>query len=175
MKTSDQKPTVSAAADSRLPQVVIPDELRAKWKAEDELRDRLLQNLKAKLPELKELLAAVEGHWGLEDAVYRFYHQSFKVYRVQEHTERIVSALQSLLPGRELDPDFLTIVKDGTGKEFQLEHNQEWLRHTRPMLEALWHAHYFLRTACKYGEELSEVPRLMPSGWAAFLYLYRLR
>ena len=31
------------------------------------------------------------------------------------------------------------------------------------------------RMACKYGEELRDLPNPMPSGWAAFLYLYNLR
>lgn len=157
------------------PSASIPESLRAKWKADDELRARLLQNIQQRLPELKALLDAGEGHWGLEDAVYRFYHHSFKVYRAQQHTQRIVDALRTLLPDREMDSDFLTIVKEGTEKEFQLEHNQEWLRHTRPILEALFHAQYFLRMACKYGGELKEVPQVMPSGWAALLYLYNLR
>jgi len=151
------------------------EEVREKWKLEDELRAHLLRNLKANLPELRSLLTTVEDHWGMEDAVYRFYHGSFKVYRAQQHTAQIVAVLHSLLPDREMDDDFLTIFRAGTGKEFALEHNREWLTHTRPILEALFHAHYFLKMACKYGEELSEIPQVMPSGWAALLYLYRLR
>ena len=151
-------------------------ELKEKLQRDEELRVQLLRNLKAELPNLKALLAAAEAHWGIEDAVYRFYHGSFKVYGLaQSYTERIVAALRALLPDRELDSDFLDIVKDGTGKQFEMSHNQDWLRHTRPMVEALFHAHYFLKMACKYGEQLSESPQVLPSGWAAFLYLYRLR
>jgi hypothetical protein len=29
-------------------------------------------------------------HWGYEDRVYRFYHQSFKVYDLQRSTDRVV-------------------------------------------------------------------------------------
>ncbi|MGB8931946.1 MAG: hypothetical protein WCC48_11925 [Anaeromyxobacteraceae bacterium] len=39
----------------------------------------------------------------------------------------------------------------------------------------LFHARYFLTMAVTYAEELDEAPRLMPSGWAAVLYLYGLR
>src|SRR5262245_41429684 len=115
------------------------EELREKWKLEDELRVQLLQNLKAKLPDLKSMLVTVEGHWAMEDAVYRFYHGSFKVYRAQQYIEQVVAALRSLLPDREMDDDFLTIFRAGTGKEFTMEHNREWLMHTRPILEALFH------------------------------------
>ncbi len=151
-------------------------EFEAKRAQEDALRVQLLANLKSHLSELKKLLASAEGHWGAEDTVYRFYHQSFKVYgQAQQWTESIVAALRQLLPGRELDADFLKIVTEGTGKQFELSHNQDWLRHTRPMVEAMFHAIYFLRMACKYGEELNDLPNPMPSGWAAFLSLYNLR
>jgi hypothetical protein len=43
------------------------------------------------------------------------------------------------------------------------------------MLEAFGHARYFLKMACKYGNELASPPNMMPSGWAALLYLYGLR
>ena len=37
----------------------------------------LLNNLRAQLPALEELLERCSGHWGYEDPVYRFYHQSW--------------------------------------------------------------------------------------------------
>ena len=43
----------------------------------------LLANLKAALPELEKLLDECSDHWGYEDPIYRFYHQSFKVYGIQ--------------------------------------------------------------------------------------------
>jgi hypothetical protein len=72
--------------------------------AYDSLEHRLLQNIKAQLPELQELLERVEGHWGIEDTFYRYYHQSFKVFeKGQWLTREIVTALQALLPERELN------------------------------------------------------------------------
>jgi hypothetical protein len=46
---------------------------------------------------------------------------------------------------------------------------------TRPFVEAFFHARYFLAMAVKYGRELEFPPALMPSGWAAVLYLFDLR
>jgi hypothetical protein len=46
---------------------------------------------------------------------------------------------------------------------------------TRPILEAFFHARYFLEMVCRYGRELAEPPSPLPSGWAAVLYLYGLR
>ena len=57
---------------------------------------RLLDEAKRRLPELKALLADISSHWGYEDSIYRFYHQSFKVYRVQTMTQKIVAELQAL-------------------------------------------------------------------------------
>lgn len=128
----------------------------------------LLTNIKANLPSIEALLKV-----SYEDYVYRFYHQSFKVYYIQSLTQQIVDVLASL--GEIKNEWFLQIVKDGTGREFAFDDNKDWLVITRPMLEAFFHAHYFLEMAFKYGKELEVPPQILPSGWAAVLYLYGLR
>jgi hypothetical protein len=147
----------------------------AQFRERRELAAQLLSNIKRQLPKLEELLAQVESHWGIEDGFYRFYHQSFKVYPVQQATEEICDALQNLLPGRSMNQWFGKIVADGTGGKFEISHNQDWLQHTRPILEAFFHAHFFLKMAVKYGRELQSAPDSLPSGWAAVLYLFNLR
>jgi len=146
----------------------------------DDVDDRqdvqqLYTNLRASLPELEKLLRDCQSHWGYEDDIYRFYHHSFKVYSLQETTAAIVAALQSLASERNLNESFMAIVRDGTGKTFEREHNRRWLEVTRPIVEAFFHAHYFLEMAVRYGKQLQQPPRRLPSGWAAFLYLYNLR
>ena len=136
---------------------------------------KLLQNIKERLPHLNELLKGIEDQWGIEDSFYRFYHQSFKVYHLQHTTEEICKNLRQLLPSHPMNDWFSEIVVEGTGKEFDLTHNKEWLRHTRPILEAFFHAHFFLKMAVKYGKELQSAPNVLPSGWAAVLYLFNLR
>lgn len=135
----------------------------------------MLANLRAALPKLKTLLERCSGDWGYEDAVYRFYHQSFKVYRLQQTTEEIVAALETLAPGRALNEWFLQIVREGSGKTFETEHNSRWLEVTRPIVEAFLHSRYFLEMAVRHGRKLRTPPSSLPSGWAAFLYLYDLR
>jgi hypothetical protein len=147
----------------------------AELRERGELAEQLLSNIKQQLPILEELLAQVESHWGIEDGFYRFYHQSFKVYPVQQATEEICHALQNLLPDRPMNKWFCRIVADGTGGDFDISHNQDWLQHTRPILEAFFHAHFFLKMAVKYGRELQRAPNSLPSGWAAVLYLFNLR
>jgi len=136
---------------------------------------RFFSNLKAALPELEALVEECRSDWVYEDCVYRFYHQSFKVYGLQSHTLSIVENLRSLSSDRELNRDFMQIISEGTRKTFSPEDNENWLGVTRPILEAFFHARYFLEMAVKYGRELEYPPRTMPSGWAAFLYLYNLR
>lgn len=137
---------------------------------------QLLRNIKRDLPSLTALADEVTGDWAEEDLVYRFWHQSFKVYWIQELTLRIVGALENLAPADcELDERFRMIIDGGTGKTFEYEHNQRWLSETRPMLEAFWHAEYMLRMAVRYGQKLDAAPSLLPSGWAALLYLYGIR
>lgn len=69
----------------------------------------------------------------------------------------------------------MTIVSDGTGKRFEMEHNARWLEETRPIVEVFFHARYFLEMAVRHGRELDAPPTLLPSGWAALLYLFNLR
>src|SRR5207253_11367878 len=135
----------------------------------------LFSKLVTTLPELEALLDKCSSHWVYEDGIYRFYHQSFKVYSLQCDTLSIVQKLQTLAPDRELNPWFMQIIADGTRKIFSPEHNKIWAETTRPIVEAFFHARYFLEMAAKYGRDLEYPPRAMPSGWAALLHLYNLR
>jgi hypothetical protein len=136
---------------------------------------RLLAALKSNRERLVALLDEASSHWGYEDNVYRFYHHSFKVYGIQHLTLAITAALRALLPDVPLNADFERIVADGTDKTFTYEANKTWNATTRPLVEAFFHARFFLQMAVKYGAELDEVPQVLPSGWAALLYLYNLR
>ncbi len=134
----------------------------------------LLANLRLRRAELEALLSRCSDHWGYEDPVYRFYHQSFKVYDLQRATGRIVDELGRLAPGRPLDPRFLEIVAAGTGQRFSLDHNARWSEVTRPIVEAFLHARYFLEMAVRHAH-LEAPPDPLPSGYAALLVLYGLR
>ncbi len=136
---------------------------------------KLFENLVANLSTLEELLKECSGHWCYEDRVYRFYHQSFKVFDLQRSTLEIVEKLQTLAPERSLNQWFMEIIREGTGKTFTVDWNKQWPAGMRPILEAFFHALFFLEMAVKYGKELKHPPRALPSGWAAFLYLYDLR
>lgn len=118
--------------------------------------DELLANIQLRWSELAELLEEISSHWVYEDLVYRFYYQSFKVYALQNETNRIVTALQSVAPtGTTLSPPFQEIYEPGaSGKEFEMPHNQQWTVHTRVFVEAFFHAKFFLEIAAKYGKEL---------------------
>lgn len=123
---------------------------------------------------LRELLDGCSDHWGYEDPVYRFYHQSFEIYSLQSTTVEIVRRLQELLPERQLAPWFVEIVEAGTGREWTPEDNRRWPQATRPILEAFFHARYFLEMAVRYAD-LEAPPDPLPSGYAALLCLFRLR
>jgi hypothetical protein len=140
-----------------------------------ELEERLLAALKAKRDDLMQLLNEVSSHWGYEDQIYRFYHQSFKVYGIQRSTLTIVAALRGLLPDVPLNAYFERILADGTGKEFTSDANKAWEATTRPLVEAFFHARFFLEIAAKYADEFEEPPQTLASGWAALLCLYNLR
>jgi hypothetical protein len=113
---------------------------------------RLLANIKATLPVLKALrLRALHDS---EDAIYRFYHQSFKVYGLQSLTSEIVQALRNLspTPDQPLNKWFEEILAAGTGRQWKHDDNPVWTSVTRPIVEAFFHARYFLDMAIEYGE-----------------------
>jgi hypothetical protein len=134
----------------------------------------LLGHLRTRGAPLSELLERCSGHWDFEDSIYRFYHQSFKVYGLQAQTEEIVRELSALVPGRRLNAWFLAIVEQGTGRHFEAADNARWTETTRPMVEAFFHARFFLEMAVRYAH-LEQPPNPLPSGYAALLYLYDLR
>ncbi len=138
------------------------------------LEAELLTNLKTRRARLEEALARATDHWGFEDPVYRFYHQSFKVYWMQNQTEVIMRELGELLPSQPLNPWFLEIIRQGTGMRFTPEDNSRWTEVTRPILEAFFHARFFLEMAVRY-TSLEEAPTPLPSGYAALLCLFGLR
>ena len=174
-----QGPPSSGAEDASpaIESKTISDEIsEIRWSRQhgDEYRAKLLQNIKVRLPQLEALLSEVEDHWGMEDCFYRFYHGSFKVFGMQGLTEAICKELQALLPDRPLNRWFSGIVTSGTGHDFQTC-GDNWYAETRAILEACFHAHFFLKLVCKYGRQLDVPPNEMPSGWAAVLYLFNLR
>jgi len=57
--------------------------------------------------------------------------------------------------------------KEGTGKRSDLEHNRRWLKVTRPIVEAFFHARYFLEMAAWYGRTL-ETPATAPERLGSF-------
>jgi len=135
----------------------------------------LLDSIKSNLPQLEALLERATSDWEHDDYVYRFYHQSMKVYGVQSMTTTIVKALRALLPEATLNADFVAIVEQGTGHKFSPEANARWHASTRPLLEAFFHARFMLAMVVKFGRQLNAPPEVLPSGWAAVLYLYGLR
>lgn len=143
--------------------------------ARDQKERVLIANIQSHKDELRELLAEMDSDWGYEDPIYRFYHQSFKVFALQSATETIVSKLRELQPDCELNDWFSEIVRGGTGKVFDNSMNEQWLAETRPIVEAFFHAKYFLEMICRYADEIDTPPELLPSGWASVLYLYGLR
>jgi hypothetical protein len=166
---------------------VNPEKHPAIWKAQADSREMEIfyHNLKAKLPELKRLLADVSA--GSEEPIYRFYDQSFEMDDICDLTDAIVKALRTLSE-RPFNKYFDRIIREGSpgGQPIQegdfkvrlsgLSIEDEWLKTARPKLEAFFHAKFMLEKAVRYGEGLKDMPtHFLPSGWAALLYLFDLR
>jgi hypothetical protein len=132
---------------------------------QDAHMEALLGRIRERLPKIEELLVEIADHWGEEDGVYRFYHQSFKVFGIQQITKKAFTLIEEI--GGETDPLngwYCQIVKEGTEGDFRDDTNEHWPEQTRPILEAFWHTKYFLAMMAKYGKELQSAPRALPSG-----------
>jgi hypothetical protein len=135
----------------------------------------LLHNIKANLAEIERLykhFTALE-----EDYIYRFYHQSFKVFGAIEGIKTAKFLFEKIAPAETKINDWYSQIADeAIGKSFDWEKtNADWLNETRPILEAFWHSKYFLEQMISCANDLDESPQILPSGWAAVLYLYNLR
>ena len=137
--------------------------------------ERLLDRIKINLPEIESLYRIFSGYE--EDYVYRFYHQSFKVFGAIEEIKKAGDLFEKIAPdGITLNEWYSRIADEAIGKSFDWEKtNPKWLDETRPILEAFWHSKYFLEQMLHSGTELQKSPQLLPGGWAAVLYLYNLR
>jgi hypothetical protein len=111
------------------------------------------------------------------DLVYRFYHQSYKAFILNDLTKQAVEIFETLSPeSRPLNAWFQGIVDEALSKQFDWEStNPNWTTETLPILQAFWHSKYFLEQMLVAADEIESAPQILPSGWAAVLYLYNLR
>jgi hypothetical protein len=139
-----------------------------------EMEVELLAKIRANLPVLEAKLKEFLSHDIYDNFLYRFYSQSFKVYYLQEVTQEIIVMLREIAPvGKTFCSYFQEIINAGaSGTEFERSHNDNWTLHTRPIVEAFFHAKYFLEMAVKCGKEVSEPPSPMPYGYAALITLF---
>jgi hypothetical protein len=135
----------------------------------------LLTRVRRRLPDIDTLLAAFVA--AEDEGVYRYYHQSFKVYSLQGAVKSARRLFDELAPrGTHLNAWFRAICDDACEHKFDLaSSNTSWRAETRPILEGFWHCFFFVRQLARYGRELDEPPQSLPSGWAAVLYLYGIR
>lgn len=149
-------------------------EIKATQVKRHELADELLTNIKSNV----EILSPIAASFAKSEPefIYRFYHQSMKVFGYGELIRYSVEFFQSVSPqSRPLNGWFSTIASAGLSKEFRDSTNENWLEETRPLLEAFWHTKYFVNQMSSVADSLQDAPEILPYDWAAVLYLYDLR
>lgn len=154
------------------------EDIDAYWKAKLALTDTLFVNIKNNKDKAEKLLERITKYEGAyEGYIYRFYHTSYKVYYLQEVTTDIVNLLKELDPKVEkfFCREFEEIVSDGTGKAWEHDHNKNWTKHTRPIVEAFLHAKYFLEMVIYWTKQGGNPKQMLPQSWAAILELYNIR
>lgn len=127
----------------------------------------LIKNLHKKQKVLEELLENINSHWEIEDTVYRLYHGSNKATHAIAVTYLVLKELEGLYKygWKNRCSVFKEIMEEGVDPK----------KDPRRWIEAMLHARYFLEMAVKYSKEVDKPLQLLPSGYAALLYLYGLR
>lgn len=116
--------------------------------------------------ELADLLPVNSPHVAAERA---------RLKTVAEDLQDVFVPKELQLPEHCLNEMFMTIVNKALGQHFARGRtNQHWLEEAGSVVEAFFHAKFFLEMAVRYGK-MEIAPSMLPSGWAAFLYLYNLR
>jgi hypothetical protein len=149
-------------------------EIKAIQAARHELANELLANIKSKIEIVDSLAASFTK--SEPEFIYRFYHQSHKVFGYKETIRYSMQFFESVAPqSRPLNDWFRNIVDAGLSKEFNDSTNANWIDETRPLLEAFWHTKYFVNQMNSAAKSLDTAPDILPYDWAAVLYLYDLR
>lgn len=153
----------------------IQKQVEKQYRERDAVCNKLLENIKLRKAEISSAHCSFTS---LEpEYIYRFYHQSFKVFWFADIFKNAKNLFTELAPNSEtLNPWFSDLIDKAISAEFDDKTtNTNWVEETRPLLEAFWHSKYFLEQMLVAADELDEAPRMLPTGWAAVLYLYNLR
>ena len=134
----------------------------------------LLEQLRTHLDELTR--SQQQAHSPeVTDRIYRFWHQSCKVFRLQAHTSQIAGVLRAAGGNRPLNPWFEQLVADGTGHVFHPEDNGRWYETASPVVHSFLHVRHLLDVTVEAATTLEAPTPMLPSGWATVLCLYQLR
>jgi len=85
------------------------------------------------------------------------------VFRLPGQTEAIVKALAVRRAGRESNNGFFQIIREGTRQSAVVLPARESAKATRPILDAHFHARFFMETAVRYSRQLTHPPALQAS------------
>ncbi len=154
-------------------------EVLSEIRTSHELRHRraadLLQNIKDHRSEIEAQFDRFKK--AEPDLIYRFYHQSFKAFGMVDMIRDANKLFSDLAPESTfLNNWYVQITRTALTKRFEGSYtNQHWMETMLPVTQAFWQDKYFLEQMLIAADELDEAPQILPSGWAAVLYLYDLR
>ncbi len=164
-----------ASSQERNPRDEVLAEIRAAHEKQHALASTLLSTITERRAEIANKLDWFKKEE--PDLVYRLYHQSYKTFIMVDLIQSANELFSGLAPeSTELNDWYVKITQAAISKKFDPDStNQHWLEETLPILQGFWQAKYFLEQMLAAAGELDEAPRILPSGWAAVLYLYNLR
>lgn len=135
-----------------------------------------LHRLRAHRAALLHLHRWGAGGLGVSEGVYRFYHQSFKVFSQQDWIAECVREFAGIYPRRLLNRTYCLIAERGLVCECVPRINKDWLRCTGPVVESSFHTWVFLDALVRVMKSPAKaVPQTLTAEWGIALYLWDLR
>ena len=139
-----------------------------------EYQERLLRNIKERLPQLEKLLREAEGCLASQEDRNRAHELSSEELCQWQSTIRDSHVvLQELLPDRPIKTGFGNLAAQAAGQECGSTVSKRWKSHSR-LHKAMVYVFHYLSLTCRKGRELEAASAESDQDWEVLLRLYDL-
>lgn len=140
-----------------------------------QMRANFLPLIRKQLPDLVGLSDESSGP-AFQDMIYRYYHGSFQVWKLQPWVGRCVLAFGAVFPGIPINGLYCEIVHSGLREILHSSFNRTWSQHARQVVDAALHTQLVLGAVVRIAKSTDQqVPQALSPDWGIALSLWNLR
>ncbi|TSI05278.1 hypothetical protein [Lysinibacillus sp. BW-2-10] len=138
-----------------------------------EFERHLLKFLQAHQEELQSLYKQSSDVWIGKEAVYRLYHQSFKVYNIQKWSQDVLELLEQVSK-EPFHPILREMIRNGTNQTFETTYNSMWYTKAKPIVDLFLHLRFYVEVALDEIQK-TDKERFGSPSWYLLLYLWNMQ